>query len=94
MDHDRGIKVRSFGVGDAVFVKNFNGSPTGLQEGNSKQRSLSLTIQFKNGAKVNRLVDHVRLHEIEGLIKASWLPKKGKRVMRRQMMTSYHHLCH
>ena len=40
MDHDRGVKVRSFALGDAVFVKNFNGSPkVDCRKGNCKQRS-------------------------------------------------------
>ncbi|KAL5479309.1 hypothetical protein EMCRGX_G022812 [Ephydatia muelleri] len=61
-----------------------------LGKGIANRGPLSLTIQFENGAKVNRLVDHVRLHEIEGLIKASLATQERERVMRRQMMTSYH----
>ena len=53
-----------FKVGDAVFVKNFNGSPKWIPGQVIANRGpLSLVIQQDNGTKVNRHVDHVRVWE-------------------------------
>ena len=42
VNHDQGIKVRLFSVGDAVFVKNFSGSISQVDswKGDSKQEVL------------------------------------------------------
>ena len=64
VNHDQGVKVRLFKVGDAVFVKNFNGSPKWIPGQVIANRGpLSLVIQLDNGTKVNRHVDHVRVRE-------------------------------
>ena len=81
MAHDGGVKVRSFRVGDAVFVENFNGSPKWIAGRVIANRGpLSLTIQLNNGTKVNRHVDHVRLRGMEGEENASLAgyPGNGK----------------
>eukprot|EP00731_Ephydatia_muelleri_P032474 Em0024g18a len=58
---------RLFSVGDAVFVKNFSGSPKWIPGRVIANRGpLSLVIQLDNGSKVNRHVDHVRVREQEG----------------------------
>ena len=55
MDHDRGVKVRSFGVGDAVFVLNFNGSPKWIAGRVIANRGpLSLTIQLDRSEQTCR----------------------------------------
>ena len=67
VNHDQGVKVRLFSVGDAVFVKNFSGSPKWIPGRVIANRGpLSLVIQLDNGSKVNRHVDHVRVREQEG----------------------------
>ena len=67
VNHDQGVKVRLFSVGDAVFMKNFSGSPKWIPGRVIANRGpLSLVIQLDNGSKVNRHVDHVRVREQEG----------------------------
>ena len=59
--------MRLFSVGDAVFVKNFSGSPKWIPGRVIANRGpLSLVIQLDNGSKVTRHVDHVRVREQEG----------------------------
>ena len=53
-------------------MQNFNGSPKWIAGRVIANRApLSVTIQLDNGTKVNRHVDHVRLHGMEGEKNAS-----------------------
>ena len=50
MDYDRGVRVLSFGVGDAVIVQNFNGSSKWIPGRVIETTGLlSFTIQLDNG---------------------------------------------
>ena len=47
VNHNQGVKVRLFSVGDAVFVKNFSGSPKWIPGRVIANRGpLSLVIQL------------------------------------------------
>ena len=60
-------------------MKNCNGSPKWIAGRVSKQRSSITDDSAQHGAKVNRHVDHLRLHEMEGENNAGVAtPKKGK----------------
>ena len=86
VNHDQGVKVHLFSVGDAVFMKNFSGPPRWIPGRVIANRGpLSLVVQLDNGSKVNRHVDHVRFENKRETMQG-WLLEKRKR----QKVTFYH----
>ena len=59
--HDTNCKLREFDAGDAVYIRNFKGTPLWLPGTIDKCRGpVSYSVKLQNGTVLKRHVDHIK----------------------------------